>query len=396
MDLERALAAHGQASVRVEGGSMSPTVAQGERVLVRAGRASLGDVALIRARGGLLVHRLVARVLGRWVHKGDLDGARPGLCSDGEVLGLVELPRRRPPLAHRLRWTLAALARVLTLLVLVVGGCKKPAPPPAPEVVELRVVDRTPAAAQLAFADVPALTRAAAQIIGQSGLPVVDGGVNPSALKLRVELRLDGAEDADAKKGVMRAFVEAKLTPVSGPPDALSFEQAAVAERVYDLDKLGDRGAAFRAHAQRAVEDVVRGVGARAKLGRGTSAELLAALGGSDDDLREEAVRLAGERKEKSAVPALLSQLKSDDRPTRDAAIGALAAIGDPRAVKPLTELAHFRELDELPKILDALSAIGGDEARAYLEFVASGHDNPEMRKLAEEALRHLDARRAK
>jgi hypothetical protein len=35
----------------------------------------------------------------------------------------------------------------------------------------------------------------------------------------------------------------------------------------------------------------------------------------------------------------------------------------------------------------------GGDEARAYLEFVASGHESPEMRDLAKEALSHLEKR---
>jgi hypothetical protein len=58
--------------------------------------------------------------------------------------------------------------------------------------------------------------------------------------------------------------------------------------------------------------------------------------------------------------------LKSEDHALRDRAIGALAAIGDPRAVRPLTEVARFRDLTDLPKVLDALATIGGPEARAY------------------------------
>jgi hypothetical protein len=393
--LERALAEQGCARLRVAGGSMTPTVAEGGEVMVRRGRASLGDVVVLRARDELIVHRLVARLGPRWVHKGDCEGALPGLCRDDEVLGLAELPRARPSPARRLRWMLMALSRAL-LVVTVVAGCKKPPPPPAaPVVVEVRVEDRTPATGELPRADVSALTKKAAEVMSASGLAVVDGGAGPT-FRLRVQVRLDGAEDAAAKKGVLRAFVEAKLQPVGAAPDALGFEQAAVAEHTYTVGELGDREAAFRAHALHAVEDVVRGLGARARLARGTPAELLAALRGSDEDLRDEAVRLAGERKDPQTVPLLLEMLKNEDPSVRDHAIGALAAIGDRRAVHPLTEVAHFRELSELPKILDALAAIGGDEAQAYLEFVASGHDSPEMRDLAKQALGHLAERTRK
>jgi hypothetical protein len=279
------------------------------------------------------------------------------------------------------------------LAVLLAAACKPKAPPPPsiiPGVVEVRVTSRTPDEAGLPPLDLAELTATAARTIGASGLPVVDGGVGPGKLKLRVEVRLDGAEDAASGKGVMRAFVVAKLTPVG---EGLPFEQAAVAERMYEIKTRGDATAAWRAHAHRAVEDVVRGVGARARLARGDAAGIVAALSGSDEDLRDEAMRVAGERRERAAVPQLIVLLKSEDRAVRDRALGALASIGDPRAVRPLTEVAHFRDVTELPKVLDALSAIGGDEARAYLEFVASGHENPEMRELAKTALSHLERR---
>ena len=63
--------------------------------------------------------------------------------------------------------------------------------------------------------------------------------------------------------------------------------------------------------------------------------------------------------------------------------------------MRPLTEVAKFNDLSDLPKVLDALATIGGSEARSYLEFVASGHDSAEMRDLAKEALVHLERRQA-
>jgi HEAT repeat protein len=92
-------------------------------------------------------------------------------------------------------------------------------------------------------------------------------------------------------------------------------------------------------------------------------------------------------------VPRLLELLASPDPSIRDGAIGTLAELRDPRAVKPLTELARFGDHDMMRRIIDAIAAIGGEEARAYLQFVADGHDHPVIRDLARQALERLDRR---
>ena len=291
------------------------------------------------------------------------------------------------------------LGCVFVAIALVLGGCKKrPAAPPPPEITEVRVVYKgaeLPGAPKL---DVAALTAAArAAISASSGVPMhEDAGVDATGARryrLRVELEIGSAEDAEAHKGNLRALVDAKLSPIGADPSALSFEQTALAERAYTPGKPGEP--AWQAHAERAIHDCVSGVGARVKLADGDIGAIIAAIDGKDDDLREEGLRLAAERKDARAVPAVIRRLKSDDPAERDHAIGALAAIGDRRAVRPLTEVAKFNDLTDLPKVLDALATIGGPEARSYLEFVASGHDNSEMRDLAKEALTHLDRRQA-
>jgi hypothetical protein len=297
----------------------------------------------------------------------------------------------------RLACGLVALACAVVALAAV--GCKRqPAAPPPPEIVEVRVVYKggdVPGAPKL---DVAALTAAArSAIASSSGVPVrEDGGVDstrPHRYRLRVELEIGAAEDLQAHRGNLRALVDAKLAPISSDPSALSFEQTALAERAYTPGKAGEP--AWQAHAEHAIRDCVGGVGARVKLAAGDAQAIVAAIDGPDDDLRDEGIRLAAERKERAAVPSLVKRLKSDDHAVRDRAIGALAAIGDTRAVRPLTEVAKFNELGDLPKVLDALATIGGPEARSYLEFVASGHDSAEMRDLAKEALVHLERRQA-
>jgi hypothetical protein len=291
------------------------------------------------------------------------------------------------------------IARLMLVgIALGVLGCpKRPAAPPAPEIGEVHVSYRMEEGDEPPALDVAALTAAARAAIAQSsGMPVrEDGGVDAETharrYKLRVEVRLAGGEDKKEHKGVMHALVEARLRPVGGEPGALAFEQSAVAERVYPLGKAGEP--AWQVHVEHAIKDVLAGVGARVKLAAGDTRAILSAIDSSDDDLRQEGIRLAGERRETASVPSLIKLLKSEDHATRDRAIGALGAIGDRRAVKPLTEVAHFRDLIDLPKVLDALAAIGGVESRNYLEFVASGHESAEIRDLAKQALVHLDRR---
>ena len=44
-------------------------------------------------------------------------------------------------------------------------------------------------------------------------------------------------------------------------------------------------------------------------------------------------------------------------------------------------------------KVIDPVASIGGDEAHAFLEFVGSGSEDPEIRKMAKEALERMDRR---
>jgi HEAT repeat protein len=109
--------------------------------------------------------------------------------------------------------------------------------------------------------------------------------------------------------------------------------------------------------------------------------------------LREEAIRMAGTRGLREEVPTLLALLQDDNEATRDAALGALIAMKERRAVTELTRNRSLRDRHEMRKILEAIAILGGDEARDYLSFVAETHDDEEIRKLAADAKVRLDRR---
>jgi HEAT repeat protein len=144
------------------------------------------------------------------------------------------------------------------------------------------------------------------------------------------------------------------------------------------------------AQVSRTLSDAVADFVLKEKIRRLDPAAFEAALDSPDPELRALAFRVIGERKLRHLLPKLLTYLSSPDARVRDGAIGALVALGDPRAVKPLTELSKFRDLPTMVRVIDAVSAIGGEEARSYLELVASGHEVPEMREVAAKALEHL------
>jgi HEAT repeats len=151
-----------------------------------------------------------------------------------------------------------------------------------------------------------------------------------------------------------------------------------------------------QAALDRALGDAVAALAQRDGIRRGDEATVLAALSAADPDVRTEAFRAVGERHLSGALPRLTELLHSPDHEIRDAAIGAMVELGDRRAVKPLVDMVEFSDLDMMRRIIDAVGMLGGDEARDYLEFVASGHETPAVRALAVEALDRLKRRAAK
>ena len=77
----------------------------------------------------------------------------------------------------------------------------------------------------------------------------------------------------------------------------------------------------------------------------------------------------------------------------RDAALGALIAMRERRAVRELTQSRSLRDRREMRKIIEAISILGGQEADEYLSFIAATHDDDEIRAEAAAARARLQRR---
>ena len=141
--------------------------------------------------------------------------------------------------------------------------------------------------------------------------------------------------------------------------------------------------------------DLIDGVAARHRLQEGSPGALHAALVGDAGDLREEAIRVIGERQIRSEVPTLLKMLSDPDETVRDAALGALIAMHERSAVRELTQSRSLRDRREMRKIIEAISILGGQEADEYLSFIAATHDDDEIRADAAAARTRMQRREA-
>jgi len=220
----------------------------------------------------------------------------------------------------------------------------------------------------------------------------LDGGAPAATVRVRgraaVELVEVGA------KGLLRAAVALNVsTRPAEAPGGLNEDLSAASEQPFTVGDKIDRHALGQSLLERTVADLVGGYAARVALTKASPEQLHAAIISDGGALREEAIRIAGARSLKAEVPALLPLLHNDDERLRDAALGALIAMREQRAVGELTRTRSMRDRHEMRKILEAIAILGGDEARDYLSFVAASHDDEEIRKLALDAKGRLERR---
>jgi hypothetical protein len=169
-----------------------------------------------------------------------------------------------------------------------------------------------------------------------------------------------------------------------------SLESRVIGQRAVSAAERAKLSEVASAALEHALADAATALAQRDGIRRGDEPSVIAALSSEDADVRGEAFRAVGLRHLTGALPRLTELLHSTDHEVRDAAIGALVELGDRRAVKPLVDMVEFSDLDMMRRIIDAVGMIGGDEARDYLEFVASGHETPAVRQLAIDALERM------
>jgi HEAT repeat protein len=294
------------------------------------------------------------------------------------------------------------LAAVVAMaLVSVALGCHRTAPalPARPVLDEVRVELASPSDQPTTALDPETIRRALRDRLLATGLfaPPHDGGATTAALKAIATVGVIPDIVTVGAKGEVRARVRVRVqTRPSDASGGVSFEQEGAGSMPFRAGPGAPPEAQPRALLQRLavrmLTDLVGDEMARRALAVAAPARLRTAIADDKGDLRAEAIRVAGERQLHELAPDLLQLLDDPDEPTRDAALGALIALRDRRAVSHLANNRSLRDRREMRKILHAMALIGGAEADDYLSFVAASHDDDDIR--AEAAAAHAELAR--
>jgi HEAT repeat protein len=128
-----------------------------------------------------------------------------------------------------------------------------------------------------------------------------------------------------------------------------------------------------------------------------SNAELLSQLLVTDAEvgLKIWALQLAADRSLREAVPAGIAALSDRDEDVQAAAVALLVELGDERAISALSKGIDFKDHQQLRVVMEAVSAIGGEDAVEFLEYVASGHPDEDMRARAKESIGQARRNRA-
>jgi hypothetical protein len=287
---------------------------------------------------------------------------------------------------------------VVGVTVLTSSGCRRttPATAPSPRLGSVEFQDVSDDSKNPCPLDVDALGAAVRRVLLMSKLTTADdpADAGTTAPRLRVRGRV-GCEFVEVgAKGIVRSAVSVELTTrPSDAPAAINQALSAGGEQQFAVTPTLDRRALAQRLVERTTQDLLSGFVAHVRLQTASPTEIHNAIAADGGALREEAIRIAGTRGLREDVPTLLALLQDDSESLRDAALGALIALRERRAVKELTRNRSMRDRHEMRKVLEAIAILGGDEAQDYLGFVAESHDDAEIRKLAAEAKGRMERR---
>jgi hypothetical protein len=277
----------------------------------------------------------------------------------------------------------AVLAGVLAL------ACACSSGPEAIHVRSVRVVDAADAGPALGEAglDAAALEEAVRAALGSAGFRLGDGRRPHAAGIDLASLRIVPGGSVGPRAEIA---LEVVLRPAEeGPPARSERGSASV-----PISAFRSPAEAWRRALTDAAGHAAQGLAASVRAEAKGAEDLIADLASKDARVREEAVRVLGERRSRQAVPALIARLDKEEPRVAHKVIGALGQIGDERAIPALIELSHATTDAALTaRLVRFIGDIGGAEAEGYLLTLSSGHPDRRVRAAAREALDELSQR---
>lgn len=287
------------------------------------------------------------------------------------------------------------LSKILAFLALgALAGCSRPAPPKTYYVDRVLIAEGTLVGNPALSMGTDDLKRELDAAFARSGrfVPLAPTTkprpADLKALRCRLEVAFtrESLDDATATSKVEVGVV----FELRRPGEVDRWQSTGLGRASLSPSEAAARVPAFRQALAGALDEVVKSGALQLDALDKPDLELIADLSSADPRRRDFAVHLLAERKNAAAVPALIERLKDPDREVAMKAVGALGAIGDPKAVPALIEMSQTRDPQFLIALIDVVAGLGGKDAEAFLFTLASGHPDKPIRHAAQEAQERL------
>lgn len=229
----------------------------------------------------------------------------------------------------------------------------------------------------------------------------VPAGYEPRPASLAVRIRYDVVEAGSTGAPAAVVGVEGTLAwEEQGARDPAPWDELIIEQPVHESADAPGHDDLVAALASDAVERLAGRLAERERLRAGGDAALTALL--ADAAAEPSAVLWALDlvdhhhrhRHRHLGLPALFEQvadrLESEAVEVRHHAVTTLAALDPQRAVDAITRRVRFDDTEVMTVVIDTVAALGGEDARAYLEFVASGHPEEDIRARAQAGMARL------
>ncbi|MBI3184289.1 MAG: HEAT repeat domain-containing protein [Myxococcales bacterium] len=280
----------------------------------------------------------------------------------------------------------------LALFLATVPGCKRAEDRYLVDRVEVKVVEGDPLLG-LSAAQVRQLLLDRLAAHGKFDLSL-ERRRKAASTPLRLSLEVAPAREEERGQGQgAHAVVAAQLSVSSGGPTSARWDVEATGEAKLAGDGLDERQEAARQALAQVLGELVSSSHLLLVAAAKPEGELLKDLAGKGGE-KEAAIRVLTDRRNPKVAEALIEKLGSSDLDEVRRAMGALIELKEQRAVPAMIDLGRARNLIFQREVLFAVSELGGAEAEAYLYTVAQGHDHPDIRAAAEQALAELTARK--
>jgi len=106
-------------------------------------------------------------------------------------------------------------------------------------------------------------------------------------------------------------------------------------------------------------------------------------LDSAEPDIQIFAAQLIGEKKINKAIFKLSNLLSDPKEQVAEAAADALKKIADIKSVPLIIKSIRRGDLRSEVRAIETMGHIGGDEAKAYLEMMALGHESKEVQNIS-------------